>query len=363
MSASGKLFFWKGEEGDFQANDAQKISSRVFRPFRLSKGLSFSPQDSARGEGLDSLAGLSESSGTRKDGEWIFMPKVSVLMPVYNTKEQHLREAIDSVLGQTFGDFEFLILNDGSTDENVRKTVLSYCDPRIVYVENETNLGISGSRNKLVDMAKGDYLAVVDHDDISMPDRFEKQVRYLDEHPDFGVVAGLYEKYPTGGIMAVPAENEEIQATLLTRCAIYHQASMIRKSVLIENDVRYEEKYTPAEDYALWCRLLRKTKFYNIQDTLLKYRIHDENTSLVQKKRVNQLHIIISHMARKQVDSFYESDGFYESLPHESVYRVKLFSLIPILRVNFDSINNVSKIFLFNVIPLFSIKKKNIINH
>ena len=102
------------------------------------------------------------------------MPRVSVLMPVYNTKPEQLREAMDSILAQTFGDFEFLILNDRSTDPQVEEVVKSYSDPRIVYAVNERNLGISGARNRLLDMAQGEYLVVMDHDDISLPERFEK---------------------------------------------------------------------------------------------------------------------------------------------------------------------------------------------
>ena len=102
------------------------------------------------------------------------IPKVSVLMPVYNTQSEHLHEAIDSILAQTFRDFEFLILNDCSTDPQVEEVVKSYSDPRIVYAVNERNLGISGARNRLLDMAQGEYLVVMDHDDISLPERFEK---------------------------------------------------------------------------------------------------------------------------------------------------------------------------------------------
>ena len=108
------------------------------------------------------------------------MPRISVLMPVYNTRPEHLREAINSILAQTFTDFEFLILNDCSTDPAVEEVVKSYDDPRIIYAVNEHNLGISGSRNKLLDMAKGEYLAVMDHDDVSLPERLEKQAAFLD---------------------------------------------------------------------------------------------------------------------------------------------------------------------------------------
>ena len=107
------------------------------------------------------------------------MPKVSVLFPVYNTNETFLRAAIESVLAQTFTDFEFIIVNDASSDPNVEKTVKSYTDERIRYYANEHNLGISLTRNKLLDLAVGEYLAIMDHDDVSLPTRFEKQVDFV----------------------------------------------------------------------------------------------------------------------------------------------------------------------------------------
>ena len=103
------------------------------------------------------------------------MLKVSVLMPVYKTPEKYLREAIESILAQTFTDFEFLILDDCPTDKTCEAIINSYSDSRIKYQKNPENLGISGTRNKLLSMAKGEYIAVMDHDDISMPDRFENR--------------------------------------------------------------------------------------------------------------------------------------------------------------------------------------------
>ena len=117
------------------------------------------------------------------------MTKISVLMPVYNTPENYLREAVESILAQTCADFEFLILNDASTDDNVEKVINSYDDKRIRYWQNDRNLGISLSRNKLIGLSRGEYLAVFDHDDVSLPERLEKQAAFLDAHPEVGVVA------------------------------------------------------------------------------------------------------------------------------------------------------------------------------
>ena len=208
-------------------------------------------------------------------------PKVSVLMPVYNTKEEFLREAVQSILSQTFKDFEFLILNDSPENTRLEMIIRSFKDKRIKYIQNEKNLGISKSRNKLIDLAKGEYLAVMDHDDISLPERFEKQVAYLDEHPDVGVV-GTKKRTISGQTSSVLTDNHDIKLALMCGCAIAHPSAMIRKSVLIENNIRYEEEFSPAEDYALWCRLIPFTKFHNLDELLFLYRDHAGNTSQKQ---------------------------------------------------------------------------------
>lgn len=113
-------------------------------------------------------------------------PLVTVLMSVFNG-EKYLREAIDSILTQTFSDFEFLIINDASTDRS-REIILSYLDPRIRLIDNEENIGLTRSLNKGIDLAKGKYIARMDADDVSMPERLEKQVRFMEENPDIAVL-------------------------------------------------------------------------------------------------------------------------------------------------------------------------------
>lgn len=204
--------------------------------------------------------------------------KVSVLMPIYKTKEAYLRTAIESILNQTFGDFEFLILDDCPNDTR-EDIVKSYHDARIKYLKNDKNLGITPSRNKLIEMAKGEYLATMDHDDISLPTRFEKQVAYLDSHKNVGVVGCLEESFPNYIDHYYPEKDKDIKMALTCRCAISHPASMIRKSVLIDNNIRYEQRYSPAEDYRLWLRLMEYTDFHNIQEVLFRYRYHRHNTT------------------------------------------------------------------------------------
>ena len=129
------------------------------------------------------------------------MVKISVLIPVYNA-EAFLENSINSILNQTYRDFELLLLNDCSKD-NSEKIIKTYTDSRIKYFKNDQNLGISGSRNKLMDLAQGEYLAIMDNDDISLPDRFEKQVAFLDAHKDITIVGTwgeLFNNMPAHGL-------------------------------------------------------------------------------------------------------------------------------------------------------------------
>ncbi len=208
------------------------------------------------------------------------MPKVSVLMPVYNTRPEHLRESVGSILAQTFTDFEFLILNDGSSEKGLEEVVRSFRDPRIVYVENERNLGISRSRNRLMDMARGEYLAVMDHDDVSLPERLEKQTAFLDAHPEVGVLGCQFSTMDRPGQSHLPQDDVTIKEALLVHCGdMCHPATMLRRSVLVEHGIRYEEMFSPAEDHALFCRLIPFTCFAALPDTLFVYRVWSGNTS------------------------------------------------------------------------------------
>ena len=132
--------------------------------------------------------------------------KISVIMPVYNTKEEYLREAIESILNQTFSDFEFIIINDGSTN-NVEDIILSYKDERIVYIKQE-NQGIVAALNNAWDKTCGEYIARMDSDDISMPDRFEKQIKFLEAKPEYSLVGGQVRVLGTDKIIKLPTKVE-----------------------------------------------------------------------------------------------------------------------------------------------------------
>lgn len=283
------------------------------------------------------------------------MTKISVLMPVYNTPENYLREAVESILAQTCADFEFLILNDASTDDNVEKVINSYDDKRIRYWQNDRNLGISLSRNKLIGLSRGEYLAVFDHDDVSLPERLEKQAAFLDAHPEVGVVGCWYRILGTENkVSCFPAEDAEIKEIMVNSCCICHPASMIRRSVLVEHNIGYESDYTPAEDYALWCRLLSKTRFANLPEVLFAYRNHEGNTSHLQREKMRDASIRIQNFVRRDNPELWAAA---EAKMQETV-KIRLFGLLPLLTIK-RSLNRELWL-LFGFVRLFDVGRKRV---
>ncbi|WP_329805040.1 glycosyltransferase family 2 protein [Flavobacterium facile] len=211
------------------------------------------------------------------------IPKISVLMPVYNS-ELYIKEAIDSILNQTFTDFELIIIDDASTDKSV-EIIQSYTDSRIQLIVKPQNSGYTNSLNYGLTIAKGEYIARMDSDDISMPERFAKQVGFLEANKDVVVCGSVFNIIGTGEIINVPEEHEDIKFGMLLRCRIGHPTVMIRKRVLIENNINYNHEMEPAEDYDLWVRLSEIGKLYNLKEPLLSYRIHQNQVSTSRNEK------------------------------------------------------------------------------
>ncbi len=278
-------------------------------------------------------------------------PKVSVLMPIYNTNLEHLKESIESILSQTFTDFELIILNDSPDNKELEKFVKSYDDKRIVYAKNKHNMGITPSRNKLLDMASGEYIAIFDHDDISLPQRLEKEIDILDTHSNIGLVSG-WEKWfgDKQDIFKTPETDVDIRIMMTADNYISHTACMIRKSVLDEHHIRYKEEYSPAEDYKLCSDLMNVTELYNIQEPLVMYRRYVGNTS--QKQR-NKIRNMAQKIRLENSNKYPAYRNEYENKCNET--EIKLFGFIPFL--NIKNKKGRKYIYLCNLLPIFKIQK------
>lgn len=210
-------------------------------------------------------------------------PAISVIMSVYNS-EKYLVEAIDSIINQTFTDFEFIIINDASTDGSLR-LIKMYTDPRIVLVENELNLGLTKSLNQGLRIAKGKYIARMDADDISLPKRLETQFRFMEQNPDIGLCGSWIEcfgKEKKTFVWKFPQKHNEITACLFFIVVFAHPTMIIRNGI---QELIYNEEFQVAQDYELWHRLLKIMKGANLPDVLLRYRLVDTSTGALQSEK------------------------------------------------------------------------------
>ncbi len=210
------------------------------------------------------------------------MPAITVLMPVYNA-ERFLAIAIESILGQTFTDFEFLIIDDCSTDKSV-EIVHSYNDARIRYYRNEKNLGISPTLNKGVELATAPLIARMDSDDISYPERLHTQYDFIQANPD-GALYSCWVKVvdQDGRFMRQDNFNSRFYYYNLTFiCWIYHPTIIFRKKEIMEIGM-YTVPY--AEDFELFWQISRRFKIYNVPAVLLDYRVTDQSLHQVLKKK------------------------------------------------------------------------------
>jgi glycosyltransferase involved in cell wall biosynthesis len=221
--------------------------------------------------------------------------RISILMSVYNG-EKYLAEAIESILGQTFTNFEFLIINNGSTDKS-RKILLSYSDNRIKLIDNKINVGLIKSLNKGLDLALGKYIARMDADDISLPGRLQIQFEFMEKNPHIDVCGSWYEMFGNKNcITETPVQDKDIKETLFFHNCIAHPTVIIRKNTLDKYQIKYNENYLHSEDYELWCREVNRLKFANIPEALIKYRIHENQTGIAKRKEQDET----ADMVRKE---------------------------------------------------------------
>jgi glycosyltransferase involved in cell wall biosynthesis len=216
------------------------------------------------------------------------MAVVSVLMPVYNV-EEYLVESIESILNQTYTDFKFFIINDGSIDgsENI---ILRYNDPRIEYIKNTVNQGYIKCLNQAIGLVDTKYIIRMDSDDIALPTRIEKQVAYMEENPSV-VVCGssrinFYpEKHREDILMPAITDRKKLLVNSIFNTSLHHPSVIIRTETVKKNNLRYKEQYYYAEDKALWLDLSEYGELANIEEALLRYRIHYNQVSYLYKPR------------------------------------------------------------------------------
>jgi glycosyltransferase involved in cell wall biosynthesis len=197
-------------------------------------------------------------------------------MPVYNA-ENYLNEAIDSILNQTFIDFEFLIINDGSTDRS-EEIIISYKDKRIKYFKNEVNLKLIKTLNKGIALATGKYLVRMDADDISVPTRLEEQINFMNANDKIIVAGSWFINFDkNSNIVKYPIDHDRIVIDFLFKCSICHPSTIWRLEKIRE--YKFDESFEHAEDYHFWIKLLEVGEIANIPKPMLYYRIHENSVS------------------------------------------------------------------------------------
>lgn len=215
------------------------------------------------------------------------IPKVSVIMPVYKG-DNYLSEAVDSILNQTFSDFEFIILCDDPTDKT-RDILDKYKQEdsrmKIYYQERQ---GLVNSLNRGFSLAQGEYIARMDADDISLQDRLEKQVKFMTENLEIGICGTWIKRIgePPSYVWKVPFDHESIKSRMLFEPVIAHPSIIARKETFLKKGLKYKKDETYAEDYGLWVRAAKEVKLANIPEILMHYRIHKSTSDKNQQRTV-----------------------------------------------------------------------------
>lgn len=205
--------------------------------------------------------------------------QISVLMPVYNGAT-YLEEAIKSILSQTFRDFEFIIVNDGSTDQS-EEIIMSFTDERILYIKNGKNSGIVESLNRGLEVAQGKYIARMDADDIALPERLQSQLDEFEKNPS--LIAAGTDYYLLEGERLSYEKNindSDYQKTVLMFATCFAHPTVMFKNNFKETGIRYDGNFAHAEDYRLWTELSFYGEFCNTAKPLLKYRSHPSQVSV-----------------------------------------------------------------------------------
>jgi glycosyltransferase involved in cell wall biosynthesis len=229
------------------------------------------------------------------------VPEISVIMPTYNNAV-FLSEAIESMLNQTYGNFEMLIINDGSYD-NTLNVIMSYKDSRISTISNSKNMGIAYSLNLGIANSKGRYIARMDSDDVSEINRFEEQISYMKNNPDIDICGTQIRCFDENGSLGKTikkrSSDEEICRGLFWgESSMAHPSIMIRHSSVKKHDIKYNVANKYSEDYELYCKYSTRLKYGNIPKPLHRYRIHSNSVSISYSdmQRMEARRVLYKHL-------------------------------------------------------------------
>jgi len=205
------------------------------------------------------------------------MVEITVILPVYNCAA-YVALAIESILNQTFTNFELLIIDDASTDHTL-KIVKSYTDERIRWFTKEKNSGQVDSLNFGIEHSKGKYVAIMHGDDYSLPERLAAQFEFMEAHPEIGLCGSWYRIMNEATAFRLPLTHDELKLQLIFTCPFSHPTVMLRRATLEQKKLRYQPGFTVSEDYDLWIRMAAVTTMANVPEILLEYRDHPAQAS------------------------------------------------------------------------------------
>lgn len=241
-------------------------------------------------------------------------PQVSVVMSVYKEPLEWITQSIDSILNQTYSNFQFLIINDNPFDLKLRDFLNQYqtIDSRIIVINNKENIGLTKSLNIGLKQSEGKYIARMDADDISYPKRFEKQVEYMESHPEVIVCGTKVKAFGRKSFLSYDTafeRDEDIRGQMILNSGFAHPSVFIRKEILITKGIFYDENYKTAQDYKLWYDLRAYGKFANLGDILLKYRCSTEQVSYKNKTNQSSNRDIIRNLFKNEYLSELQPDN------------------------------------------------------
>jgi glycosyltransferase involved in cell wall biosynthesis len=275
-------------------------------------------------------------------------PSITVLMPVYNG-EKYLREAIDSILNQSFQNFEFLIINDGSTDKS-EEIILSYTDPRIRYVKNEANLKLIASLNKGFDLALGKYVVRADADDTNHPERLRLQFEFMEQNPDVGLSGSGFETFGENvdsKTVVYAHDHNTICLKHLYQIHLSHGTSIFRMSVVRQHKLYFDPEFAHAEDYELWTRFSEVSKLANIPQVLYRVRHHEQEVSKLHSalQQENSMRIKQRQFKKMGIElSSAELQLFTQISQHEYLHSKSFIADVRNLLERLVTANNVSAV-------------------